>query len=151
MIKDQINTDLKAALLSGDKDLANILRVIKSSILYAEVAQNKRDVGLADDEIVKILAKEAKKRQESADLYAKGNAPDRAAAELHEKTIIEKYLPAQLSESEIEELIEQEFAKLEEPAGQKHMGMIIGTVKQRAGPNVDGSTVAMLVKKRLQN
>src|SRR5207302_1072349 len=79
-VKQQIDQDLKAAMLSGDKTLATTLRGLKSSILNAEIAGGKRETGLSDDETVQVLSKEAKKRQESADLYVQGGNSERQEA-----------------------------------------------------------------------
>jgi uncharacterized protein len=87
-IKEQIDRDLKAAMLGGDKVLTTTLRGLKSAILYAEVASNQREAGLPDNEIVNLLGKEAKKRQESADLYRQGGNNEKAEAELAEKSVI---------------------------------------------------------------
>jgi uncharacterized protein YqeY len=70
--KQQIDADLKTAMLAGDKTLVTTLRGLKSAILYVEVAENAREKGLPEDAVVAILQKEAKKRQESADLYLQG-------------------------------------------------------------------------------
>src|SRR5437879_2903064 len=92
-LKQQIDKDIKTEMLAGEKTLVTTLRGLKSVILYAEVATGSRDKGLSDQEIVELLAKEAKKRQESAELYQKGGSQDRAEAELAEKQVIERYLP----------------------------------------------------------
>ena len=147
-LKQQIDTDLKTAMLAGNKTLVTTLRGLKSVILYEEVAQNVREAGLPDDEITKLLAKEAKKRQESADLYAQGGDKERQNAELEEKSIIEKYLPKQLSETEINKLIDEAITKTGN--NQQNMGQIIGQVKQAAGAGADGAVIARLVKERLE-
>src|SRR3989344_752574 len=147
-LKQQIDTDLKTAMLAGDKTLVTTLRGLKSVILYEEVAQNVREAGLPDDEITKLLAKEAKKRQESADLYAQGGDKERQNAELEEKSIIEKYLPKQLSETEINKLIDEAITKTGN--NQQNMGQIIGQVKQAAGAGADGAVIARLVKERVE-
>src|SRR6185436_15726373 len=100
-LKQQIDADIKQAMLGGDKVLTTTLRGLKSAILYVEVAKNKREEGLTDDEITEVLSKEAKKRQESADLYVQGGNQVKADEELVEKIVIEKYLPAQISEDEL--------------------------------------------------
>lgn len=147
-LKEQIDKDVKTALLAGDKVLVTTLRGLKSAILNEEVAKGKRDAGLSDEEVQVLLAKEAKKRQESADFYIQGNSQERADAELEEKKVIEKYLPAQLSEEEIVKLIDQSIAELnaESPA---QIGQVIGQVKQKAGPAADGALIAKLTKERL--
>lgn len=147
-LKQQIDTDLKTAMLAGNKTLVTTLRGLKSVILYEEVAQNMREAGLPDDEITNLLAKEAKKRQESADLYAQGGDKERQNAELEEKSIIEKYLPKQLSETEINKLIDEAITKTGN--NQQNMGQIIGQVKQAAGAGADGAVIARLVKERLE-
>jgi len=148
MLKQQLEQDLKAALLSGDKERATVIRSLKSVILYAEVAKGVRDEGLGDAEIIELFAKEAKKRQESADLYIKGGSEDRAALELTEKKIIEDYLPQQLSEEELNAIIDQVITDID-AAGSQAMGMTIGKVKQLTSGRADGARIATLVKKRL--
>lgn len=148
MLKQQIEQDLKAALLAGEKDRATTLRGLKSVILYAEVAKGIRDTGLPDDEIIALFVREAKKRQESADLYTKGGAPERAAAELAEKEIIELYLPKQLSEDELIKIIDEAIAGVE-ATGSAAMGQVIGQVKQKTAGQADGARIAQLVKERL--
>lgn len=147
-IKDKINNDLKTAMLDGNKDLVTTLRGLKSSILYAEVASGKREVGMTDQEIIALLQKESKKRQESADLYAKGGRAEKAEAEEKEKEIINKYLPEQISEEEIIKIIDEEAEKITDLNVQK-MGQLIGSVKARAGVMADGSIIARLVKEKI--
>ena len=112
MLKDQIDQDIKAALLGNDREKANVLRGLKSSILYAEVSENKREKGLDDNSILEVLNKESKKRKESSDLYLKGGNTERAKAELDEKSIIDKYLPKQLTDEEIDKIINETIEKL---------------------------------------
>lgn len=143
--KEQINNDLKQAMLAGDKTLVSVLRGLKSAILYAEVASGDRETGLSEETTITLLQKEAKKRQESADMYHQGNDGTRASAEEYEKTIIEGYLPAQLSEEEVQQLVTAEITKLDNPTPQQ-MGQIIGAVKKASGGSADGSLIARLVK-----
>jgi uncharacterized protein YqeY len=147
-IKEQIDADLKAAMLGGDKVLTTTLRGVKSAILNVEIAENKRDIGLSDAEVTNILGKEAKKRQESADLYQQGGNEEKAAAELAEKLVIEKYLPAQLDDEALRNLV---VAAITETGavGMQDMGKVIGLVKQRAGASADGGRIASLVKEKL--
>jgi uncharacterized protein YqeY len=148
MLKARIDQDLKTALLAGDKVLAMTLRGLKSVILYAEVAQGSRDQGLSDDEIIALFSKEAKKRQESADLYKKGGNEQSAAAELLEKKVIESYLPSQLSDDELVVIVDKTIADLE-ISGPSAMGQVISVVKQKTAGQADGARIAQLVKERL--
>lgn len=148
MIKQQIEDDLKVAMLAGDKTLVQTLRGLKSALLYVEVAEGKRDQGLTDEEAITVLSKEAKKRTESADMYAHGGDEARQQAELSEKQVIERYLPKQLSESEIASIVAEEQEKLG-VSGPQAMGQLIGAVKARTAGSADGATIARLVKERL--
>lgn len=146
---EKIDKDLKQAMLDGDKELVSILRGLKSAILYEEVAQNKREEGLDDPATVSILQKEAKKRQESAEMYASGGDEERAAKERAEFEVIQNYLPKMLSEDEVASLIDEVLK--ENPAADKSkMGLIISEVKNRSEGRADGATTARLVKERLQ-
>ena len=148
MLKARIDQDLKKALLAGDKLLATTLRGLKSVILYEEVAKGVREQGLGDDEIIGLLSKEAKKRQESADLYKQGGNEEKAAAELDEKKAIEAYLPTQLSDEALSKLVDETVAELG-TSGPSAMGQVIGAVKQKTAGQADGSRIAQLVKERL--
>jgi uncharacterized protein YqeY len=147
-IKEQIEADLKQAMLGGDKILTETLRGIKSAILNVEVAENKRETGLTDEEVTTLLQKEAKKRQESADLFKQGGNEEKSLAEQAEKTVIEKYLPAQLSDAELDALIQSAIDELN-ASGPQAMGQVIGLVKQRSGGQADGGRIALKVKEKL--
>lgn len=149
MLKDRLDQDLKTALLAGDKDLATTIRGLKSVILYEEVAKGARDTGLSDEDIVVLLSREAKKRQESADLYAQGGDEARAKTELAEKQVIEKYLPAQLSDDDLAKLIDDAIKEAGEGEGPQIMGKVIGAVKQKVAGQADGARIATMVKQRL--
>lgn len=148
-LRQQLNDDVKAAMLSGDSLRVETLRGLKSVVLYADVATKSRDTGgIPDEEILNLFAREAKKRQESADLYVQGGAQERADKELAEKAIIETYLPAQLSEAEVTAVIDEIIAA-ENASGLQAMGTIIGAVKARLGNTAEGSVIARLTKERL--
>jgi uncharacterized protein YqeY len=147
-IAQQIERDLKTALLAGDKTKAETLRGLKSAILNETIAQNARDSGLSNEQIQKIFAGEAKKRQEAADLYKQGGSQERAAAELAEKAIIEAYLPAQIDESEVAKLVDEAVSQAGQPT-MADMGRIIGAVRAQVGPQADGALIAKLVKEKL--
>jgi hypothetical protein len=147
-LKEKIDADIKTALLGGEKDRALVLRGIKAVILNEEVNKGIRDTGLPDDQIIALLQKEAKKRQESADLYVQGGNQEKADAELSEKKIIEEYLPAALSEDDINKLIDEVVAENGE-VSKETMGATIAAVKTKSGGAADGATVARLVRERM--
>lgn len=147
-MQEKIERDLKAALLAGDKVKAETLRGLKSAFLNEMISLNARDRGLSDEQAQKILVREAKKRSEAIELYAKAGESVRAEAETVEKAIIDAYLPAQLSEAEISVVVNEEVARLADPTP-ADMGKIIGAVKGRLGAQADGATIARLVKAEL--
>ncbi len=147
MLEQRLTDDIKVAMLAGEKDTVTTLRGLKAAILSAKVADGTRDSQMSDEQVIQIFSKEAKKRQESADLYIQGGNQAKADAELSEKALIETYLPAQLSEVELTAIIDEVIADL--GADKTKMGQIIGAAKTKAGPAADGSTIARLVKERL--
>lgn len=147
-LKMRINDDLKAALLGGDRFVAEVLRGLKAAILNEEVAKSKRDEGLGDEEIEQILAREVKKRLESAALYEQNNREDSAETERREADILRNYLPKQLSEAELKTIVDAKVAELG-AADVKMMGQVIGAVKQDVGNTADGAMIARLVKEAL--
>lgn len=149
MVKGRIQDDLKAAMMGGDKHRSSVLSMLKSAILYAEVAAGAREKGLPDEEVLKIVAKEAKQRQDSADIYEKAGEFDRRDAELSEKAIIEEYLPTQITEAELEREVDELIRKLG-PLSPQTMGKIIGAAKQKLGAQVDGGRLAAMVKQKLE-
>lgn len=147
-IKQDISADIKAAMLAGDKELVGVLRTIKSTILYAEVEAGAREEGLEEKDVVTLLQKEAKKRKESAEMYKQGGDEDRSAKELKEAEIIEKYLPAQMSDQELNALIDQAIEEVDDVFPQA-LGKVISRVREMSQGQADGSRIAKAVKERL--
>lgn len=147
-IKERLEQDLKAALLSGEKEKVTTLRGLKSAILNAEIAKGVRTTGLTENELVEVLAKESKRRQESADLYKQGGSPERAQAELTEKALIDTYLPEQMSEEDLIQVIDDTIREMGNVTAQQ-IGQIISEVREQVGARSDGGTIARLVKERL--
>lgn len=149
MLEQQLERDIKTALLAGEKQKVIVLRGLKATLLNVKVAKGKRESGLSDDEVLVEFSKQSKQRQESADLYVQGGDQTRADAELTEKAIIDAYLPAQLSEDEITSMIDAVITETG-ASGMQAMGQIIGQVKSKAGAAADGAVIARLVKEKLQ-
>lgn len=146
-LKAQIENDLKAALLERRRFDADVLRGLKAVILNEEVAQGKRDEGLDDASIEKLIAREVKKRAESAELYNQADRSELADNERAEAKVLGLYLPEQLSEDDIKDVI-QEVIK-QTGADSAAMGQVIGTVKSKLGNTADGAVIARLVKEAL--
>lgn len=147
-LKQRIADDLKAALLGGDRFAAETLRGLKAAILNEEVSQGKRDAGLDDAVIEQIVAKEVKKRNESAAIYEQNQREDAADQERREADILSKYLPEQLGEAELKTVVDAKIAELG-ASDVKMMGQVIAAVKTEVGNAADGATLARLVKETL--
>lgn len=148
VLKDTIQNDTKAALLSGDRFVGDTLRNLKAAILDEEVKQNKRDVGLTDEEIEKIIAREVKKRNESIAVYEANGRPELAETERKEADILSRYLPEQMSEEELRTIVEAKIMEMG-ASGPQAMGQVIGAVKQQVGNSADGALIARVVKEKL--
>jgi uncharacterized protein YqeY len=147
-VQEQIERDLKTALLAGDKKKVETIRGLKSALQYEAVSSGTKDRTLTDEQIQKVLARESKKRQETADIYNKANELERAQKELDEKQLIDAYLPEPLSEEEIKAAVTEEISKFDS-VQPSDMGKIIGAVKGKLGAQADGAIIAKLVKQRL--
>lgn len=150
MIKQQLDQDLKQAMLAGDKRLVSVIRGIKSVILDAEIKSGSRDQGLGDQEAVALLQKEAKKRAEAAELYKNAGESERADQETYEKSILDGYLPEMMDEEQINKLIDEVIADLGGTPDKSRMGQLIGAVKGKSKGQADGAVIAKLVQQRLQ-
>jgi uncharacterized protein YqeY len=147
-LKERIADEMKAALLGGNRFAGETLRNLKAAILNEEVAQGKRESGLSDEEIEKVIAREVKKRTESAKLYRENDRPDLAEPEEQEIEVLSAYLPAQLGDDELRVVIQQKIAELGAD-GPQMMGQVIGAVKATVGNTADGAVIAQLVKQEL--
>ena len=148
-LKVRLETDLKAAMIARDSFLSDVLKGLKSAIQNQEIATGKREEGLADNDVESLFAKEAKKRDEAAVLYEQGGNQEMADKERAEKEIIAKYLPEQLSEDDIKQLVTDAIAATG-ATEVKDLGKVIGMVKSKAGNGADGAVVARIAKEQLQ-
>lgn len=148
-LKERIDNDLKAALLGGNRFVADNLRNLKAAVLNEEVAQGRRGDGLSDTEIEGVIAREVKKRGESKTLYEQNDRPELAENEQKEIDVLAVYLPKQLTDGEIQAVINEVVAEFGD-VDMKAMGQVIGAVKAKCGTAADGATVARLVKTTLQ-
>ena len=144
MLKEQINADLKTAMLARNAFETTVLRGLKASILDEEVKLGKREEGLNDTEIETLVAREVKKRKEAASLLDE----ERAENELKEAEIVSRYLPEMASEEEIRAAVKDEISIMGE-VSIRQMGAIIGKMKAKFGNSADGAVMAKIVKEEL--
>lgn len=147
-LKEQIRNDMKAALLGGSRFEGDTLRNLIAAILNEEVATGKREEGLDDVEVEKIIAREVKKRRESIAMYQQNNRAELAEAEQNEIDVLEKYLPEQLGEEAIRSKVDEVIAGMSD-ATMQQMGQVIGAVKAELGNAADGAMLAKIVKEQL--
>ncbi len=139
----QLEADLKQALLSKDKATVDLLRLMKAALKNEMIALKK--TALTDDEVVKVLKREAKKRQDSIQQFTNGGRQDLADQEKKELALLEKYLPQQLPAEEIKKIIQQVAGEMGEIAPSQ-FGMLMGAVMKKIGNQADGNLVSQLVK-----
>lgn len=149
-IKDQLQKDLKVAMLARDGFATEVIKSLKSAILYAEVAAGKREQGLTDEEILAVFKKESKKRQESSSMYMQGGNREKAEQELQEKAVIDAYLPQQMTKEQTNQLIDTVLTDMGITLPTKQdMGRVIGAARKAGGATVDGVMLAQLVNERI--
>ncbi|MCF3134524.1 MULTISPECIES: GatB/YqeY domain-containing protein [Streptomyces] len=150
-LKSKLHDDLNAAIKERDELRSSTLRLTLAAITKEEVAgKEKRE--LSDDEVLKVITKEAKKRREAADAFAQGGRPQQAERETAEGEILAAYLPKQLSDEELERIVGQavEEAKAAGAEGPRAMGAVMKIVNPKVAGQAEGGRVAAAVKKLLQ-
>jgi uncharacterized protein YqeY len=146
-LKERIDQDIKQAMLQKNKQELNALRSIKSLILLAETEKGAGD-GLSQDAEMRILTKAAKQRKESAELYSKEGRTDLAEVEEGELEIINRYLPKQLSEEEVSDILDT-IIRETGAAGPSDMGKVMGRATKELAGKADGKVIASMVKSKL--
>ena len=149
-LKSKLQEDLNAAIKGRDELRSSTLRLTLSAITNEEVAgKSKRE--LSDDEVQKVIAREAKKRREAADAFAQGGRAESAEREKAEGVVLAEYLPQQLSDEELNDIVAQavEEARAAGAEGPRAMGAVMKIVNPKVAGLAEGGRVAAAVKKRL--
>jgi len=148
-LKDRLRSDLTDAMKARDSLRSSVLRMALTAVTNAEVA-GKQARELSDDDVLAVLTSEAKKRKEAAQAFDDGHRPELAEKERAEAVILADYLPEQLTEDEVRELVtaavEQTGAAAE---GMKAMGKVMGVVTPQTRGRADGAFVAPEVRRQL--
>lgn len=145
-MNNKIAEDLKNAMKSGDKFKLSVLRMLKSALLLESKAV-KKDYELSDEEVIKVIKKQVKTRKDSITEYQKYEKFDEVSALEKEIEILNVYLPAEMSEEEINKIIDEVFASLK-PTSMKDMGVVMKELNAKI-TNADMSLVSKIVKERL--
>jgi uncharacterized protein YqeY len=148
-LKDRLRTDLTASMKARDEVRSSTLRMVLTAITNAEVS-GKVQRELTDDDIIGVLSTEAKKRREAAVAFEEGNRPEMAAKEAAEGEVIAGYLPEQLTETEIADLVTSAIAQTGAAGeGMRAMGKVMGVVTPQVKGRADGGAVAAEVRRQL--
>lgn len=146
-LQDDIMTAMKAAMKDKDQMTLAALRAVKSELLLAQTETGSKEEITKEQEI-KILSKLVKQRKDSAVIFSEQNRMDLAEPELAQAEIISQFLPAQLSEAEIEKVVVDTIEKVG-AEGMKDMGKVMGIVNQQLAGKADGKTISNIVKVKL--
>lgn len=144
---EKVNEDIKTAMKERDKVALDTLRNIKKVFLEAKTAPGANDT-LEDSDALKMIQKLAKQGKESAQTYIDAGRQDLADAELAQVSVIERYLPEQLSEAEIEKIVKT-IIEQTGAASMKDMGKVMGMANKQLAGKADGKTISGIVKKLL--
>ena len=146
-LRNKINEQFNTALKSKNKSLISTFRLILAEIKDQDIASrtSEKKEGIKDSEIIKVLRKMKKQRQDSADLYEKGKRTDLFKIEEAEIKIIDSFLPKQLSENETKKICEEVIKSLG-ASSIKDMGKVMGQIKQKHSDSIDFSKVNIIVK-----
>ncbi|SRX93177.1 hypothetical protein MSP7336_01412 [Mycobacterium shimoidei] len=151
-LKARLRADLTEAMRSQDKLRTATLRMVLAAIQTEEVS-GKQSRELTDDELIKVLARESRKRAEAAEVYTQNGRGELAAQEHAEARVIDEYLPPPLNEGELADVVDTAIAQVAEQLGErpgmKQMGMVMKAATAIAAGKADGSRLAAAVKDRL--
>lgn len=146
-MKNKILEDLKLAMKAQDKEKLSVVRMVKGAIQMEEL--NKKHE-LNDDEVIAIISKQIKSRKEAIVEFEKANRNDLVEQNKKEIGILNTYMPEQLSEEEVNKIIDETFAKIN-PTSERDMGKIIGSISPLLKGKADMGNVSKIVKEKLSN
>lgn len=146
-LREQLDADMKTAMKEKDQNTLSTIRMIKSAMKYKEVEPGAAGP-LDDTGILQVLTTEIKKRRDSVSEYEKAGRQDLADKEQAEIAVLQRYLPAQLSEAEIDKLVEETIAEVG-AQGPKDMGKVMKAIGPKTTGRADGKLVADRVKQKL--
>lgn len=146
-LQDKVMAEMKAAMKNKDAAALEALRAVKSELLLAKTNADTKD-GLSEEQEIKLLQKLVKQRKESAAVFTEQGREDLAGPELAQAEIIEKFLPEQMSEEEIEKVISAIIEKTGADS-MKDMGKVMGMASKELAGKADGKTISTIVKNKL--
>jgi uncharacterized protein YqeY len=148
MLKDTISEDLKKAMKSGDKLRLETLRTVRAALMEKEISKRGSGSPMSAEDEIGVLTSAIKKRKESSELFEKGGRPELARQEEAEAAIIQEYLPAQLGEADIMNVIDRIVAETGASSA-ADFGKVMPAVMKEVKGKADGKAVQELVRRRL--
>lgn len=147
-MRTQILDDLKEAMKSGDSERRDVLRMLDAAIKNTEIEKKKRESGLSEEEILEVVMRSVKQRQDSIRQFEEGGRSDLAEKEKKEISFLTKYLPAQLSQEEVEKVVKEVIVELG-ASTKADLGKVMGEAMKRLKGQTDGNVVRELAQKNL--
>lgn len=153
-LKDRIRADLKTSMKAREKQRTGTIRMLLAAIQTEETAGTKHEV--TDEDVLKVIAREIKKRRESAEIYTENNRPELAETELAEVAVLEGYQPTQLDDAAVDTLVVDAVASVAaeqgvevSEIGMKHMGQVMKVATAAAAGQADGKRLSAAVRAKL--
>ncbi|HEV2782491.1 MAG TPA: GatB/YqeY domain-containing protein [Actinophytocola sp.] len=152
-LKSRLQADLTAAMKNREQVRLAALRMVLTGVTTEEVAGDAARE-LTDDEVLRVITREVKKRKEAAEAFTAAGRSERARTELDEAEVLSEYLPKQLDDAELDELVAQAVAEVADqlgaPPGQRQMGQVMKAATARVAGRAEGARVAAAVRAKLQ-
>ena len=146
--QQRVDTDLKEAMRAKDATKLGVLRMLKSALKYAAIAKSGAEAELSDAEVLQVIRKQAKQRQDSVESFEKGGRAELAEKEKAELAILNSYLPQQVSAEELAKVVRETIAELG-ATSKAQMGAVMKALQGKLGGRVDGKTLSAEVQKQL--
>ncbi|MEK7590559.1 MAG: GatB/YqeY domain-containing protein [Patescibacteria group bacterium] len=149
MLKEKLTNDLKQAMKSADQETVGVLRILLTAIKNKEIEKKTKSGGdgqLNEEEVIQALSSDAKKHKESIEIFTKGSRKDLADKEEKELAIVQKYLPKQLGEAEIEQVVD----KILQQTSGKDFGSVMKEAMKELKGKADGKVVSEIIQRKLK-
>ena len=147
-LTERIDTDLKDAMRSKNAQKLGVLRMLKAAVKNAAIEKGGADAQMNDTDVVQVIRKQAKQRQDSIEQFDKGGRAELAAKEKEELSILQSYLPQQISGEELSEAVRAMILEVN-ASSKAQMGMVMKALQQKIGDRVDGKTLSHEVQRQL--
>jgi uncharacterized protein YqeY len=147
-LQERIDSDLKDAMRAKDAGKLGVLRMLKSAMKYSAIEKSDADAQMKDADVVQVIRKQVKQRQDSIESFEKGGRAELAAKEKEELSILQSYLPQQMSAEELADIVRQTIS-LTNASSKAQMGIVMKAVQEKVAGRVDGKTLSQEVQRQL--